>query len=97
MNKTELIHRIARESKATASPLTRAQVRQVIDALFNAMAEELTQPDGRVEIEHFGVLVSHLIENSPRGKLVGKDGVTRRPPKSRLVITFRAAKRLRGK
>ena len=95
MNKTELVKRIARESKTTHSPLTRAQVRQVLDALFEALAEELTQPDGRVEIEHFGVLKSRLIRNSSRGRLTGKDGVKRQPPSERLVITFRAAKGLK--
>jgi len=97
VNKTELVKRIARESKATHAPLTRAQVRQVLDALFEALAEELTQPGGRVEIEHFGVLESRLIRNSPRGRLTGKDGTTRQPPRERLVITFRAAKGLRPK
>jgi nucleoid DNA-binding protein len=97
VNKTELVKRIAKESKVTHSPLTRKQVRQVLDALFEALAEELTQPGGRVEIEHFGVLESRLIRNSPRGRLIGKDGITRRPPKERLVITFRAAKGLKAK
>jgi len=96
MNKTELVKRIARESKATHSPLTRSQVRQVLDALFDALAEELTQPGGRVEIQHFGVLESRLIRNSPRGRLIGKDGVTRQPSSERLVITFRAARSLKS-
>lgn len=95
MNKTELVKHIARESKATHSPLTREQVRQVLDALFEALAEELSGPGGRVEIEHFGVLESRLIRNSPRGRLTGKDGITRKPPSERLVITFRAAKGLK--
>lgn len=95
MNKTELVKRIARESKVTHSPLTQAQVRQVLDALFAALTEELSQPGGRVEIEHFGVLESRLVKNSPNGRLMGKDGVTRKPPSERLVITFRAAKLFR--
>lgn len=94
MNKTELVKRIARESKVTHSPLTQAQVRQVLDALFAALTEELSQPGGRVEIEHFGVLESRLVKNSPRGRLIGRDGVTRTPPKERLVVTFRLAKRV---
>jgi nucleoid DNA-binding protein len=95
VNKTELVKRIARESKVTHSPLTQAQVRQVLDALFVVLTEELSRPSGRVEIEHFGVLESRLIRNSPHGRLTGKDGVTRTPPEARLVITFRAAKRLK--
>jgi nucleoid DNA-binding protein len=95
VNKIELVKRIARESKATHSPLMQAQVRQVLDSLFAALTEELSQPGGRVEIEHFGVLESRLIRNSPRGRLTSKDGVTRHPPSERLVITFRAAKGLR--
>jgi nucleoid DNA-binding protein len=94
VNKTELVKRIARESKVTHSPLTQAQVRQVLDALFAALTEELSRPGGRVEIEHFGVLESRLIRNSPHGRLIGRDGVTRQPPRERLVITFRAAKGL---
>lgn len=95
MNKTELVKRIARQSKVTHSPLTQAQVRQVLDALFAALTEELSQPGGRVEIEHFGVLESRLVKNSPLSRLTGKDGVTRTPPKERLVVTFRSAKCLR--
>lgn len=95
MNKTELVKRIARESKVTHSPLTQAQVRQVLDALFAALTEELSQPGGRVEIEHFGVLESRLVKNSPHGRLMGRDGVTRIPPKDRLVVTCRIAKRFR--
>ncbi len=95
MNKTELVKRIARESKVTHSPLTQAQVRQVLDALFAALTEELSRPGGRVEIEHFGVLESRLVNNSPYGRLMGKDGITRTPPKERLVVTFRAAKSMK--
>lgn len=94
MNKTELVKRIARESKVTHSPLTQAQVRQVLDALFAALTKELSQPGGRVEIEHFGVLESRLVKNSPHGRLMGRDGVERCPPKTRRVVTFRAAKSL---
>lgn len=98
MNRIELVKRIARESRTTHSPLTQAQVRQALDALFAALAEELTQPGGgRVEIEHFGVLESRIIRSSRRGRLMGADGVTRIPPAERRVITFRAAKRLRGR
>jgi nucleoid DNA-binding protein len=89
VNKSDLVKRIARESKLTHSPLTQTQVQQVLDALFTALTEELSRPGGRVEIEHFGVLESRLIPNSPRGLLVGKDGVVRKPPTKRLVITFR--------
>jgi nucleoid DNA-binding protein len=96
VNKTELVKLIARESKITHSPLTQAQVRQVLDALFAALTEELSRPGGRVEIEHFGVLESRFVKNSPRGRLIGKDGVVRTPPNERLVITFRAAKGLRS-
>lgn len=92
MNKSELVKRIARESKRTQSPLTQAQVQQVLDALFAAMADELARPHGRVEIEHFGVLESRLIRNSPNGRLIGKDGVVRQPPKERKVVTFRKAR-----
>jgi len=60
------------------------------------LAEELTHPGGRVEIEHFGVLESRLIRNSPRGRLTGADGVTRTPPSKRLVITFQAAKEFKN-
>ncbi|MBI5668396.1 MAG: HU family DNA-binding protein [Chloroflexi bacterium] len=95
MNKTELVKRIARESKVTHSPLTQAQVQQVLDALFATLTEELSQPGGRVEIEHFGVLESRLMRNSPHGQLIGRDGVVRQPPSERLVITFRCAKRVR--
>ncbi|MBL8165266.1 MAG: HU family DNA-binding protein [Anaerolineae bacterium] len=97
MNKTELVKRIARESKVTHSPLTQAQVRQVLDALFAALTEELSRPGGRVEIEHFGVLESRLIPNSPRGRLIGKDGVVRQPPSEKRIIIFRTAKYLRSK
>jgi nucleoid DNA-binding protein len=95
VNRTELVKRIARQSKVTASPLTQAQVRQVVDALFGLLAEELARPGGRVEIEHFAVLESRLIRSSSRGRLTSSDGITRTPPEERLVITFRAAKRLR--
>jgi nucleoid DNA-binding protein len=95
VNKSELVKRIARESKLTHSPLTQAQVQQVLDSLFVAMADELARPRGRVEIEHFGVLESRLVKNSPNGRLVGKDGVVRQPPSERRVITFRAAKTMR--
>lgn len=95
MNKTELVKRIARESKVTHSPLTQAQVRQVLDALFTALTEELSQPGGRVEIEHFGVLESRMVKNSPNGRLMGRDGFMRTPLKDRLVVTFRAAKQLK--
>jgi nucleoid DNA-binding protein len=95
VNKTELVKRIARESKVTHSPLTQAQVRQVLDALFAALTEELSRPGGRVEIEHFGVLESRLVRNSPNGRLIGRDGVARQPPSGRLVITFRAAKSIK--
>jgi nucleoid DNA-binding protein len=95
VNKTELVKRIARESKVTHSPLTQAQVRQVLDALFAALTEELSQPGGRVEIEHFGVLESRLVKNSPNGRLIGRDGVRRIPPIERFVIMFRASKRVR--
>jgi nucleoid DNA-binding protein len=95
MNKSELVKRIAGESKATHSPLTRAQVQQVLDALFVALAEELTRPEGgRVEIEHFGVLESRVIRVRSAGRLTGRDGVMRTPPGTRRVITFRAAKGL---
>lgn len=97
MNKTELVKRIAHESKVTHSPLTQAQVRQVLDALFAALTEELSQPGGRVEIEHFGVLESRLVKNSPQGRLIGRDGITRTPPEERLVITFRSGKQLRSR
>lgn len=96
MNKTELVKRIARESKVTHSPLTQAQVRQVLDALFAALTEELSQPGGRVEIEHFGILESRLVKNSLNGRLIGRDGVTRKPPSERLVIVFRTARKLRA-
>jgi nucleoid DNA-binding protein len=95
VNKTELVKRIARESKVTHSPLTQAQVRQVLDALFAALTEELSQPGGRVEIEHFGVLESRLVRNSPQGRLMGKHGIIRVPPKVRLVVTYRMAKHFR--
>lgn len=96
MNRTELVRRIARQSKVTHSPLTRSQVRAVLDALFVLLAEELVRPEGgRVEIEHFGVLESRVIRNSPHGRLTSSDGIRRTPPRERLVITFRAAKRLR--
>ncbi|MBZ0280741.1 MAG: HU family DNA-binding protein [Anaerolineae bacterium] len=97
MNKTELVKRIARESKATHSPLTQAQVRQVLDALFVALTEELSQSGGRVEIEHFGVLESRVISNSPHGKLIGQDGIIRQPSTERFIVIFRAAKTLRHK
>jgi nucleoid DNA-binding protein len=92
VNKTELVKRIARESKVTHSPLTQAQVRQVLDALFTALTKELSQPGGRVEIEHFGVLESRLVKNGQNGRLIGRDGIMRIPPKERFVVTFRAAK-----
>ncbi|MBI5668407.1 MAG: HU family DNA-binding protein [Chloroflexi bacterium] len=76
-------------------PLTQAQVRQVLDALFAALTEELSQPGGRVEIEHFGVLESHLLPNSAQGKLIGTDGISRQPPSRRLTTTFRASKSLK--
>jgi nucleoid DNA-binding protein len=95
VNKTELVKRIARESKITHSPLTQAQVRQALDALFTALTEELSQPGGRVEIEHFAVLESRLVKNSSSGWLISKDGVTRIPPKDRLVVTCRIAKRFK--
>jgi nucleoid DNA-binding protein len=95
VNKTELVKRIARESKVTHSPLTQAQVRQVLDALFAALTEELSQPGGRVEIEHFGVLESRLVKNSPLSRLIGIDGKTRHPHSERLVITLRVSKSLR--
>lgn len=96
MNKTKLVKRIARESKTTHSPLTQAQVQQVLDALFDALAAELTRPEGgRVEIEHFGVLESRVIRVRSAGRLTGRDGVTRQPPTTRRVITFRVAKKLR--
>jgi nucleoid DNA-binding protein len=82
VNKTRLVNQIARESKVTASPLTQAQVRQVVEAAFAVLAEVLARPGGRVEIEHFGVLR-------------GKDGGRRRLPSQRVVVTFRASKRLR--
>jgi nucleoid DNA-binding protein len=82
VNKTRLVNQIARESKVTASPLTQSQVRQVVEAAFAVLAEVLARPGGRVEIEHFGVLR-------------GKDGVRRRLPSQRVVVTFRASKRLR--
>lgn len=72
-------------------------MRQVLDALFAALTEELSQPSGRVEIEHLGVMESRLVKNSPNGRLMGKDGVTRQPPCERLVITFRGANTLREK
>lgn len=94
MNKSDLVKRIARESKRTHSPLTQAQVQQVLDALFETLADELARPHGRVEIEHFGVLESRVVKNSPKGRLVGKDGVVRQPPRERRMITFRMAKAL---
>ncbi len=96
MNKSDLVKRIARQSKLTHAPLTQAQVQQVLDSLFTLLAEELSRPGGRVEIEHFGVLESRLIPNSPRGLLIGKDGVTRKPPTERLVSTFRMSKKVRS-
>lgn len=95
MNKTELVKRIARESKVTHSPLTQAQVRQVLDALFAALTEELSQPGGRVEIEHFGVLESRVVKNSQRGRLMGLDGEIRHPRAERLITTLRISKSLR--
>jgi nucleoid DNA-binding protein len=95
VNKTRLVNQIARESKVTASPLTQSQVRQVVEAAFAVLAEVLARPGGRVEIEHFGVLESRLLATRPCGVLRGKDGGRRRLPSQRVVVTFRASKRLR--
>lgn len=64
-------------------------MRQVLEALFAALIEELSQPGGRVEIEHLGALESRLVKNSPRGRLMGKHGIIRVPPKDRLAVTYR--------
>jgi nucleoid DNA-binding protein len=89
------LKRIARESKVTYSPLTEEQVRQVLEALFAALTEELSQPGVHVEIEHFGVLESRLVKNNPRGRLMGKHDIIRALPKDRLVVTYRMAKHFR--
>lgn len=97
VNKSDLVNHIAKESKFTNSPMTRAQVRQVIDALFEVMAAELTVEGGRVEIEHFGVWECRTTQNKNHGELSGTDGVKRKPPMNYFLIKFRAAKKLRKK
>ncbi|MCB9460154.1 MAG: HU family DNA-binding protein [Anaerolineaceae bacterium] len=96
MNKTELVKQIARESKYTDTPVTRTQVRWVVDALFEAIRMELADEDSRVEIEHFGVWERHTVHRLNTGTLVNKDGARRIPAKSHSRITFRTAKRLRS-
>lgn len=53
MNTTELIHEVARRSKATRTPLTREQTAQAVDLLLDLMREQLSQPDGEVRLKSF--------------------------------------------
>ncbi|MAU12419.1 MAG: hypothetical protein CL607_21525 [Anaerolineaceae bacterium] len=96
MNKTALVNHIARQSKYTATPLTRLQVRWVITTLFESMSDELTTPGNRVSIEDFGIWECRVLKNKNHGHLTSNDGIQRRPTSEQNVITFRTSKRLRA-
>lgn len=55
MNTTDLIHEIARRSKPSRRPLTRAQAEHALDLLLEIMIEELAQEGGEVRLRGFGV------------------------------------------
>ncbi|MCA9885054.1 MAG: HU family DNA-binding protein [Anaerolineae bacterium] len=92
MNKTELVKQIARESKFTDRPLTRDQVRWVIDALFAAIQTELATNGARVEIEHFGVWENRIVKNQDRSRLAGNIV----PVSEHSIVTFRTSKQFRA-
>lgn len=56
MNTTELTNEIARRSKVTRTRLSRREVSAVLDLLLDVMAEELSQPEGKVILTNFATL-----------------------------------------
>lgn len=99
MNKQELVIALAQRSKTSRCRLTRPQARLVVDALFEILEEELTQPEGYLAIEHFGTLkVDRRIRRGRAGRLkVGNTGETQAALRVAYYICFKASDTLKRK
>lgn len=58
MNTTEMIDEITKRTFSTRTRLNRRQVGLVLDLLADVIAEELAQPNGRVNLREVGTLTA---------------------------------------
>ena len=99
MNRTELINRIASETKKTRRQFSRDEVAHVIDIMLDIFEDQLTRPDGQIRLADLGVLeVQRRVRNGKAGQLknihTGEDMPT---PKISFYIRFQPTNTLKQK
>lgn len=99
MNRTELINKIASETKKTRKQFSRDEVAHVIDIMLDIFEDQLTRPDGEIRLGELGVLgVQRRVRKGELGQLKNiHTGAAMKTPKTSFHIRFQPTRGLKMK